>query len=127
MKTLSIIILSLVSIFANAKQLTGKIINSATGQPLPFVNVLVISSNTGTVSDVNGNFTIILPSDRDTCTLLFSSTGFENFNLKLNNYTLNSLNGHHVNIPLDPKVHQFKGVVLYGQRPQISRVNTINK
>ena len=120
MKTLSIIILSLLSVFANAKQLSGKIINSSTGKPVPSVNVVVIGSNTSTVSDKHGNFEITFPSECDTCTLLFSSIGYENFNLKLTTGLINSLTGHHVNIPLDPRVYKIKEVVIYGQRPKIA-------
>ncbi len=44
------------SVFAQKATLKGHIEDAVSNEPLPFVNVVVSGSNTGTVTDVNGNF-----------------------------------------------------------------------
>lgn len=44
------------------------------GNPLPGVNVLVKNTTTGTVTDINGNYSINVPNDDDV--LVFSSIGY---------------------------------------------------
>ncbi len=56
-------------------RVTGKV-TSSTGEPLQGVSVSVKGSRTGTVTDAAGNFAITVPDD---ATLVFSSVGFETF------------------------------------------------
>jgi TonB-linked SusC/RagA family outer membrane protein len=52
----------------------GKVTDASTGQTLPGVTVQIKGSRSGTVSDINGNFTISAP---DIATLVFSFVGFD--------------------------------------------------
>ena len=54
-------------------QLTGKV-TTDNGSPLADVNVVVKGTNNGTVTDVNGNFTITVHDQGDT--LVFTSVGY---------------------------------------------------
>ncbi|MFD1094775.1 SusC/RagA family TonB-linked outer membrane protein [Salegentibacter chungangensis] len=55
--------------------LTGKTINDATGEVVPFVNVIEKGTSNGTTSDFDGNFSITV--DALPTTLVFSYLGFE--------------------------------------------------
>ncbi len=54
---------------------TGQIISSADGQPLPGVNVVVKGTTIGTTTDINGSFTLNVPDPN--ATLILSFVGFQ--------------------------------------------------
>ena len=57
-----------------AQTISGYVLDAKTMEPLPFVNVGVLHRNTGTVTDLNGKFTLdrtnVLPSDSVKISLL---------------------------------------------------------
>jgi TonB-linked SusC/RagA family outer membrane protein len=61
-----------VSVFAQTKNITGKITDS-TGEPLPGVTVVVKGAATGTITDIDGNY--MLPNVSSENTLVFSFIG----------------------------------------------------
>ena len=68
-----IFILSIFSTFAFAQQIvTGKVLDSQ-GQPLPGVNILEKGTTNGSISDIDGNYTIEV---EENATLVFSYVGF---------------------------------------------------
>lgn len=61
MKTFKILLITLLipfSVFAQKATLKGKIVDAVSNEPLPFVNVIVSGTMTGTTTDLNGNFTL---------------------------------------------------------------------
>lgn len=54
----TILIISALSLFGQNGVIKGKIVDATTNEPLPFVNVVVIGTSTGSVSDLDGNFQI---------------------------------------------------------------------
>ncbi|GAB3220366.1 TonB-dependent receptor [Algoriphagus aestuariicola] len=70
--------------FAQSVQVSGKILDS-TGFGLPGVTVLEKGTNTGTVSDVDGNYTINVSSTQ--ATLVFSFVGYETQEILVGNQT----------------------------------------
>lgn len=60
--------------FSQNVEINGKVNEVATGLPMPGVNVTVKNSTTGTVTDMDGNFTISAPSGS---TLVFTFIGFK--------------------------------------------------
>lgn len=75
MKSAIILILSVFYVidgFAQANKVSGTV-TDAKGEALPGVNVLIQNSRNGTVTDLNGEFTIEAPQDG---VLVFSSIGF---------------------------------------------------
>lgn len=54
----SIILLLIVpfSVFAQKASLTGKVVDAVSNEPLPFVNIIVSGSSTGTTTDLDGHF-----------------------------------------------------------------------
>ena len=55
------------------------IIDSESGEVLPYVNVGVIGKNIGTVTDINGKFSLKIDSEYDADTLMMSMIGYEDF------------------------------------------------
>lgn len=62
------------TLFAQERTVTGQVTVAEDGMSLPGVNVIVKGTNRGTVTDMDGQFTITVPGD---ATLVFSSLGFE--------------------------------------------------
>lgn len=49
--------------YAQNSELTGRVIDSVQRDPLPYANILAIPGNYGTVTDLNGNYSLILKPD----------------------------------------------------------------
>ncbi len=60
---------------AQGVQITGKVTGLDEGGPLPGVSVVVKGTTTGTVTDINGNYSILVPADAKT--LVFSFIGMQ--------------------------------------------------
>lgn len=54
-----IILLTSTIVFSQTGKVTGKILDGTSGKPLPFVNVIVMGTNYGAATDLNGNYVII--------------------------------------------------------------------
>ena len=55
-------------------KVTGKVVAANTGESLPGVNIILKGTETGTVTDMDGNFELALPSEEGV--LVFSFVGF---------------------------------------------------
>lgn len=89
--------------------LHGRITDKKTGQPLPFVNILINQQNSGTSSDVDGYFRIV--SNEAVEQLRFSYVGYESLLLK---QPFNSP----LRIQLQSKTLQLKEVaIIAGENP----------
>ena len=58
------------------KEISGTVTGSDTGEPLPGVNVLAQGTNIGTITDIDGNYTLSVPDATEV--LEFSSVGYLN-------------------------------------------------
>jgi TonB-linked SusC/RagA family outer membrane protein len=92
-----------------AQNITGKI-SSETGEALVGVSVKIKDTNKGTISDVDGNFTLDLPVGQAS-TLIFSYIGYEEKSL---NYNLKAGETPSVNITLKPSTTSLNSVVVVG-------------
>jgi len=70
-----ILICSAQSLSAQDRTITGNVTSQEDGGPLPGVNVIIKGSTTGTVTDIEGNYSINFPESATT--LIFSFIGFE--------------------------------------------------
>jgi TonB-linked SusC/RagA family outer membrane protein len=73
MVVLSLALLLVHTVFAQQRSITGNVTAEEDGSPLPGVNVIVKGTTTGTVTDIDGNYRINVPSDAST--LVFSFIG----------------------------------------------------
>jgi hypothetical protein len=64
------------SLFAQS-MIQGNVTDAETGQPLPFVNIGLVSRNIGTVSSDEGNYTLKIDSGKPDDKLRFSYIGYE--------------------------------------------------
>lgn len=94
------------SIFAQTDlvKVTGTVTDE-TNQPVPGVNVLLKgSSNIGTVTDIEGKYTLNIPKD---ATLIFKFVGYKTTEVAVNGKTT-------VNLSILPDVKQLEDVVVIG-------------
>ena len=94
------------SIFAQTDlvKVTGTVTDE-TNQPVPGVNVLLKgSSNIGTVTDIEGKYTLNIPKD---ATLIFKFVGYKTTEVAVNGKTT-------VNLSIQPDVKQLGDVVVIG-------------
>lgn len=77
LKSISFLLLTLFIMNTSAQdlQLTGRVLDSETKEPLPFVNIVYTEKGTGTTTNLNGYFTI--PVSDKLSTLRFSYVGYE--------------------------------------------------
>jgi len=61
-------------VFAQTKQITGKVTSKEDGLPIPGVSVTVKGTTTGTVTNINGEFFLTVPEDQ---VLVFSFVGMK--------------------------------------------------
>jgi len=86
-------------------QISGKVTNAETGDPIPGVSVVVKSQSTiGTTTDMDGNYTLKnVPSDAET--LVFSYVGMQEQEIPINGRTT-------INVELEPSVQEMDEVVV---------------
>ena len=86
-KIASILVLTLLCsmhVFAQGKTVTGKVTDEKDGSPLAGVSVTVKGTNTGTTTDVDGNYKISVSAD---ATLVFSFVGMKTTEVAVGNQT----------------------------------------
>jgi len=105
------------SLLLSQEVLEGKTINDATGEVVPFVNVIEKGTSNGTTSDFEGNFSISVPSLPTT--LVFSYLGFETQEL---NVTENSP----LTIRFTESAAALDEVVVTGLATSVKRSNSAN-
>ena len=88
---------------------TGKVISSEDQEGLPGVNVVVKGTTQGTVTDVDGNYQINVPSNQTI--LSFSSVGFVTKEVTVGEQSV-------INISLAPDVQSLQEIVVIGYGTQ---------
>jgi len=71
-------------VFAQTKQITGKVTSKEDGLPIPGVSVTVKGTTTGTVTNVNGEFFLTVPENQ---VLIFSFVGMRTLEVPLTEST----------------------------------------
>jgi TonB-dependent starch-binding outer membrane protein SusC len=97
---LILLLISSATAFGQKLMISGKVLDGANSEPLPGVNILIKGTTTGTISDIDGNYSIQAENGN---TLVFSFIGFTNMekiigaektinvSLQAENLTLNEL------------------------------------
>ena len=70
----------------------GRVLSSETKSGIGFVNVGIINKNIGTVTDINGDFSIPLDADYDNDSIRFSMIGYESKTFLVSHFKENSQN-----------------------------------
>lgn len=103
------------------KTINGKVLD-ATGEPIIGANVLVKGTTNGTITDIDGNFTLNVPTE---CVLQISYIGFNTQEIKVTSTT----NDITVNLKEDSKTLEEVVVVGYGTQKKVNlsgSLSTIN-
>jgi iron complex outermembrane receptor protein len=90
-------------------EITGKVLDSTTGEPLPGATVLVKGITIGTTTDIDGNFSIEVPEDATT--IIVSFVGYESQEIPLLTQT-------NFEISLTPDVSALEEIVVIGYGTQ---------
>jgi len=99
-----IIVVSDISQFATT--IKGQVLDKESGQPIPGVNVMEKGTTNGTISDVDGNFTIDV-ADAGSAVLIFSFIGYELQEVAVNGST-------NLTVSLATKASEVDEVVVVG-------------
>lgn len=87
------------------QNIRGKVTDLTDDSSLPGVNVLVKGTSIGTITDVDGNYSLSAPDDATT--LVFSSIGYEQEEIAIANQTV-------INLSMTPSIEQLSEVVVIG-------------
>jgi len=96
-----LVLLAGLDAFGQARRITGKVLDE-TGQGLPGAGITVRGTSTGTVTDVDGNFSVDLPEGSNV--LVVQSIGYNAQNV--------TVNGDNVTVRLAPTSQQLQGAVV---------------
>ncbi|MFV0590160.1 MAG: SusC/RagA family TonB-linked outer membrane protein [Draconibacterium sp.] len=72
-------------IFAQTKQISGKVTSAEDGLPIPGVSVVVKGTTNGTTTNIDGEFSLLVPENQ---TLVFSFVGMKQKTVQLTNETI---------------------------------------
>lgn len=89
--------------------INGKVTDQESGDGLPGVNVLAKGTTTGTVTDIEGNYKLVV--EDDVTTLVFSSIGYLSQEVEINGRNT-------IDIMLSPDVQSLSEVVVVGYGTQ---------
>ncbi len=111
--TLIIAALSTVQLFSQSIQ--GIILNDGNNKPIQNANISILNSTRGTVSNEDGQFTIIY-AEKENFTILVSCLGFESVHLELSGESTNKA----LNIKLQPTTIQLnKSIVVTASKNKL--------
>ncbi len=115
-RSMLVLILSFVflSSFAQGRTITGVITDDG-GVPLPGVNVVVKGTTTGTITDLNGKFSINVLGNETT--LSFTYVGYVGQEIQVGTQTT-------INVTLKEELQQLNEVVVIGYGVQKKKLNT---
>ncbi len=88
---------------------TGKVTEMESGEGLPGVNVYVVGTTQGTITDIDGNYSIEVPSTESV--LAFSSVGFILEEITVGNQAV-------INITMSPDITALEEIVVVGYGTQ---------
>ena len=92
--------------------LTGKTINSKDGTAIPFVNIGILNSDVGTISDEDGSFLIKITKQHATSSLYFSALGYKKLSLSIDSLKKVQF----LEVAFEEDVTQLKPVTVTGKK-----------
>ena len=103
--SLAVLFMLAPAVLAQEKTITGKVIASDTKEPMPGVNVIVKGKTIGTMTGVDGAYSIKVPSDHEI--LVFSFIGYANQEISVSGKTV-------INVTLEQQKTALDEVVVVG-------------
>ena len=103
-------LLLLVTFCATGQPISGKVIDGATKIPLAYVNIGILGSPIGTISNEDGTFSIFVPSTYNQDSIIFSMLGYERRVIPTSQITAQE----NITIHLDEKATKLETVTVKG-------------
>ncbi len=94
--------------YAQERTVTGKVTSAEEG-PLPGVNIIIQGTERGTVSDMEGNYSIVVPGPETV--LVFSFIGYNQEAITVGNQSV-------INVEMTPDITSLKEIVVTGYASQ---------
>ncbi|TFV93602.1 carboxypeptidase-like regulatory domain-containing protein [Algoriphagus kandeliae] len=92
----------------------GQVTDSSTGDPIPFVNIIIVDLAKGTVSNLGGEFNFKLPENaQDQMEVVFSHIGYESLRL-----VVAELKDSPISITLDPSDYELNQAIVLDFDPK---------
>jgi len=95
--------------FCNSQEITGHVIDSESGEFIQFVNIGVVGTDIGTISELEGAFHLDLSNAADRDTLRFSFIGYKSIDFSINKIRENGLP---LEIFLEEKIIELDEVIV---------------
>jgi TonB-linked SusC/RagA family outer membrane protein len=92
-----------IEVIIQGRVVTGRVISTEDDSGLPGVNVFIKETNLGTVTDIDGNYSVEIPNDQST--LVFSSVGYVKQEIVVNNQSI-------INIVMNPDITALDEIVV---------------
>ncbi len=105
-----LLLCAMVTAFAQAT-VTGRVVEVDTNEPIPGVNVLVRGTSTGTVTGMNGEYSIAVPEN---AVLIFSFVGFETESIEVGSRSI-------IDVVMSYDISTLQEVVVVGYGSQDKR------
>lgn len=105
-------------VVVEAVQISGRVVSGTDGVGIPGVNILIKGSSIGTVSDIDGKFSIDVPRGDET--LVFSSIGYVSQEVSINGREL-------IMVTLEEDLGSLEEIVVvgYGQQRKVNLTGAI--
>jgi iron complex outermembrane receptor protein len=102
------VLLSSAMLFAQDRTVSGRVTDADTGEGIPGVNIMIQGTTSGTVSDIDGNYTVSVPAD---ATLMFSYVGYKTQLITVGSQST-------INVSLESDVTALSEIVVTGYGTQ---------
>jgi TonB-linked SusC/RagA family outer membrane protein len=108
-----------ITAWSQEAQVSGKVMSSEDGLPIPGVNVVVEGTTRGTTTDVDGNYSMTLEPEENT--LVFSFVGFKTVTVEVDGRST-------IDITLQPDVTALEEIVVvgYGEQRKIDITGSVS-
>jgi len=129
MKLLLATIFLIISVFYSTAQpsativetIKGKVINSATSEPVSYTNIGIEGTYYGTASDSEGNFELKIPDEMQNSDIFFSAVGFVN-----KKFPVKSLFEKEFNlVKIDPQSYDIDDIDIAARSKVLTRILTM--
>ena len=100
------------------QQISGVVLEMKSDVHVEYVNIGIVGKNVGTVSDQNGNYSLIIRSEHYEDTLKFSCIGYHSYSIKVSDF-MKMKNG---NVSLEKRDYDLSEIVI---RPKNTRQRTL--
>jgi len=99
----TLVVFTCIQVFSQANVITGTVTSAEDGSPLPGVSVVVRGTTIGTITDVDGNYSLAVPEDA--VGLIFSFVGMRTQDINIDGRTT-------IDVVMDPDVFSLDEVVV---------------